>query len=292
MHPGSKRHIRIAWRDGSVRLLVLVVIYRRRCSASKTLLSLAASREALEDSLVVVWDNSPEPALAEDLQWLRRWLPRLAYFHDAANPGLASVYNRVIHRYLKTKTPETFDYLVLFDDDSRLDRHYFAELKRATNEHAWISLFLPLLTAQGKIVSPSDLYGFKGFLWKKNRSGIVRARHRTAMNSGMAISASYLREEFLGYDERLRFYGTDNFFMREYGKTHRQFVVLNCVVQHDLSFFARETIETKLWRHRESVAALCLLNKGRGIETWLTQAYCGICDLRQAIKYRDLRFLA
>jgi hypothetical protein len=150
---------------------------------------------------------------------------------------------------------------------------------------------LPLVAAKGKIVSPSDLYACKGFLWKKNRSGIVLARHRTAINSGMAISAAYLRNQFPGYDERLRFYGTDNFFMREYGKSNRHFVVLECAIQHELSFFARETVEIKLWRHRESVAALCLLNEGRGIQTWLTRAYCGVCHLRLAIKHRDLRFL-
>lgn len=275
-----------------MRLLVLVVIYRRFCSASETLRSLAASREALEGSRVVVWDNSPERALAEESQWLRRSLPMAAYFHDASNPGLASVYNRVIERYLKTQTPETFDYMVLFDDDSQVGRNYFAELERASNDHPGIALFLPRLTAKGKIVSPSDLYGCKGFLWKKNRSGLARTRHRTAMNSGMAISVSYLREEFPGYDERFRFYGTDLFFMREYGRTNRQFVVLDCALQHDLSFFATETVEIKLWRHRESVAALRLLHEGRGMQTWLTRAYCGVCHLRQAIKYRDLRFLA
>ena len=275
-----------------MRLLVLVVIYRHQCSASETLRSLAASRDALEGSLVVVWDTSPEPAVEEERQWLRRSLPRAAYFHDASNPGLASVYNRVIGRYLKTETPETFDYMVLFDDDSQVGRNYFAGLQRDSREHRGISLFLPLVTAHGRIVSPSDLYGFKGFLWKKNRSGLVRARHRTAINSGMAISVSYLREEFPGYDERLRSYGTDNFFMREYGMTNRQFVVLDCVIQHDLSFFARETVEIKLRRHRESVAALCLLQEGRGMQTWITRVYCGVCHLRQAIKYRDLRFLA
>lgn len=274
-----------------MRLLILVVLYRRDCSASETLRSLAACRKALEDSLVVVWDNSPEPADEEQTAWLGRSLPRAAYFHDAANPGLASVYNRIIHRYLKLETAGAFDCLVLFDCDSEVDPAFFAELECARTEHPDIPLFLPLVISHGRIVSPANLYGCQGFCWKKKRSGLMRARHRTAINSGMAISVSYLREAFPGYDERLRFYGTDNFFMREYGKTNCQFAVLNCTVQHDLSRFARETLETKLWRHRENVNSLRLLHEGRGIHTWLAQAYCRVHNLRQAIKYRDLRFL-
>jgi len=275
-----------------VRLLVLVVIYRRHCSASETLRSLAACREALENSLVVVWDNSPEPALEEERKWLQCSFPKVVYLHDGANPGLASVYNRIIHRYLKPETPDPFDYMLLLDHDSQVERIFFAELERANNQHPGIPLFLPQVIAKGKIVSPSNLYGCKGFRWKTHRSGLIRARHHNAMNSGMVISVTYLREEFPGYDERLRFYGTDSFFMREYGRRNCHFVVLDCVVEHDLSFFAKETVEIKLWRHRESIAALCILNEGRGVQTWLTHAYCGVCNVRQAIRYRDLRFLA
>lgn len=275
-----------------MRLLVLVVIYRRSCSASETLSSLATCREALKNSQVVVWDNSPEPALDEERRWLRRSLPRVEYFHDAANPGLAAVYNRIIHHYLKPEAKEAFEYLILLDHDSRVPRQFFTELERASHQNPGIALYLPLVIAQKKIVSPSNLYGCKGFRWKTNRSGLMRARHRTAVNSGMAISVSYLRHEFPGYDERLRFYGTDNFFMREYGKANSHFVVLNSVLEHDLSVFANEPVETKLWRHRESVAALRILNERSGIHAWLAYAYCTVCNLRQAIKYRDLRFLA
>jgi GT2 family glycosyltransferase len=274
-----------------VRLLILVVIYRRHCSASETLRSLASCREALENSLVVVWDNSPEHAVEEQTKWLRRSLPRAAYFHDAANPGLASVYNRIIHRYLKQKTPETFDYLVLLDHDSQVEQNFFGELERATAQHPEISLFLPVVTSHGRIVSPADLYGFKGSFWKTKRTGLTRARHRTAINSGMVISVPYLRDEFRGYDQRLRSYGTDNFFMQEYSKRHGQFVVLDCVVQHDLSGFAKESVEIKLRRHRENVNSLRILNEGRGMQTLLTRAYCSVYNLRQAIKYRDMRFL-
>jgi len=187
--------------------------------------------------------------------------------------------------------PEAFDYMILLDHDSQVDRTFFGELQRARTEHPDISLFLPLVTARGCIVSPADLYGFKGSFWKKKRTGLTRARHRTAINSGMVISVPYLRDEFRGYDERLRSYGTDNFFMREYNKTHGQFVVLDCVVQHDLARFAPEPVEIKLRRHRENVNSLRLLHEGCGIHTWLAQAYCRVHNLRQAIKYRDLRFL-
>lgn len=275
-----------------MRLLVLVVLYRRQCSASATLRSLAACREALQNSLVVVWDNSPETACERERQWLRRTLPAVAYFHDAANPGLATVYNQIIHRYLKTGPSSTFDYLLLLDHDSQMEPNFFVELERASRQHAGISLFLPLLMAQGRIVSPSNLYGCKGVRWKRRRSGLTRTRHHTAFNSGMAISVSYLRKEFRGYDERLRFYGTDNFFMREYGKTRSHFVVLDSVVEHDLSSFTPEDVDTKLWRHRESVSALRILSETQGVTRWLTHAYCGVCNLRQAWKYRDARFLA
>lgn len=274
-----------------MRLLILVVLYRRACRASETLRSLAACRNTLHDSLVVVWDNSPEEAVAEERLWLRSALPRAAYFHDASNPGLASVYNRVIDRFLKAMAPETSDFLLLLDQDSEVDQTFFTALEHATTEHPEIALFLPLVAARGRIVSPANLYGFKGSYWKKKRSGLTPSEHHTAINSGMVISAPYLREHFPGYDERLQFYGTDNFFMREYGKTNRQFVVLDCILQHDLSCFTPENIEVKLWRHRENVNSLRILHEGCGMRTWLAHAYCRLHNLRQAIKYCDRRFL-
>ena len=276
----------------ALRLLILVVVYQRRCSASETLRSLAACADALNHSLVVIWDNSPEAAAEEERAWLVRCLPRVEYFHDEKNPGLAWVYNQIIQRYLKAERSERFEYLLLFDHDSQVDETFFPALDQARLEYPENQLFLPLVRAQGQIVSPSDLYGCKGFRWKKARRGRMPSRHHNAVNSGMVIAVAYLQEKFPGYDERLRFYGTDGFFMREYGRRNSHFVVLDCTLHHDLSFFAAESLETKLWRHRETVAALCLLNEGRGPLNWFTRAYCGLCNVRQALKYRDLRFLA
>lgn len=275
-----------------MRLLILVVIYRRSCGESQTLRSLADCRHALRHSLVVVWDNSPDAASDQQIGWLSETFPRMDYLHDAANPGLASVYNRVISRYVKAEAAEPFDFLLLFDHDTRVPANYLKALQHACRKHPAIPLFLPLVRSREYIVSPSTVYGWKGFRWKQPRRGLEPTRHRNAINSGMAISAAFLRERFAGYDERLRFYGTDSFFMREYGKTHSHFVVLDCALEHDLSFFSDETVDIKLWRHRETVAALILLNENRGIQSWMTRLYGRVCSLRQAVKYRDRRFLA
>ena len=90
-----------------------------------------------------------------------------------------------------------------------------------------------------------------------------------------------------------RSYGTDNFFMREYNKNHGQFVILDCAIEHDLACFTPERlVETKLRRHHENMNSVRLLNEQGSLRAWIAQFYCGVHSLRQAIRYRDLRFLA
>ncbi len=271
--------------------LVLVVVYERVLSQSETLVSLSAQQGLLGDSQVLVWDNSKGAPVDAELQWLRRALPQACYLHHPENPGLATVYNTVIRDHLCTPNGKQFDFLLLLDHDSTIPDAFLPALQDGVEKYPGIFLFLPIVACRGQIVSPANLRGFKGSHWEKKETGLIAARHKTAINSGMAISSTYLRNKFGGYDERFRLYNIDNYFMREYATTNAHFVVLDAVIHHDLAVVTDQDRKSRLWRHRETIRSLHLLGDGLWLRETLTVAYCFLYSLRQAIKYRDLRFL-
>ena len=272
--------------------LLLVVVYERALSQSETLVSLSAQQGLLGGSQVLVWDNSKGGADGAEVQWLRGALPQASYLHHPENPGLATVYNTIIRDYLCTPSGKQFDFLLLLDHDSTIPDTFLPALRDGAEKYPAISLFLPIVTCRGQIVSPANLRGFKGSHWKKKETGLIAVRHKTAINSGMAISSTYLRNVFGGYDERFRLYNIDNYFMREYARTNAHFVVLDAVIHHDLAVVTDQGRESRLWRHRETIRSLHLLSDGSWLRETLTFAYCSLYSLRQTIKYRDLRFLA
>ena len=52
--------------------------------------------------------------------------------------------------------------------------------------------------------------------WKEKLTGVLKINNRFAINSGMVIDAHYLANTFKGYDERIKFYGTDDDFILKY----------------------------------------------------------------------------
>jgi GT2 family glycosyltransferase len=122
--------------------------------------------------------------------------------------------------------------------------------------------------------------------------GRVSSRRTLAINSGMIIRRDYLARRFSGYDERLRFYGTDNDFCRKYSKDERWVYALNSVVTHSLARHVAETRDLRLWRHRENVQALLLTNSSDWFSRVTSKMYCAVYCSKTAIVERDFRFLS
>lgn len=215
-----------------MRYFILVVIYNKRLQESETILSLVRSVAALCGSTILVWDNSLSGQGEGDVSWLRDQCfgVNVLYKHTPENLGLSKIYNRFL-----AEADVAFDFIVLTDHDTTFDRDFFSAHATAVQQAGDVNLYLPKVVFNNAIVSPGRQFFYKSFPYKKLGFGMRLAGNNTAINSGMIIRGSYFRDAFTGYDERLDFYGTDDYFMRQYRQANEYFYVLDYVIQHDLT---------------------------------------------------------
>lgn len=213
----------------SLRLLALVVVYGAEPLQTESLQTLLAIRFDRSNIRVLVWDNSKTPA--SDTEALAA--ADVHYVSTPQNLGLSTIYNRVIAEHLQAG-----EHLLLLDQDSTLPPDFLRSCSAAVIQHPDVDLFLPMIRANGNWVSPLSYLAGWGRYWKQPRAGRMRSRRVCGINSGMLISSRYLKGDCPGYDERLRFYGTDTQFMLDYVDRRRDLVVLDVRLNHDLSFFS------------------------------------------------------
>lgn len=270
--------------------LIVIVLYGKCLSESSSICSLMASGNLLQGRCrLIVWDNSPTPCHPEEIESLQDRIGlTLDYRHNQGdNVPLSVLYNRTIPLLSEGEM------LVILDDDSVFDADLFTKADQAIHTYPDADLFLPVVRNGKDIVSPAAMVGFKGHYLQEVQPGPMPCHHRTAINSGMIISARYLKHEFEGYDERIRFYFTDNDFMSRFTASHQQFIVLDYTVQHTLNFYARgEDFETKSRRLRELRRSFLILMRRRGILAYLsTWLYLVVYSIKFAIIQRDVRYI-
>lgn len=276
--------------ETDIRFFILVVLYKVPLLRSETIRSLMGAAESLRGCTLLVWDNSPMPHASEaDLADLRHSIADVQYVSTPENCPLSVIYNRTIRTKLPSD-PGTF--LVLFDHDSEFPGSLFERAREAIRANPDIALFLPVVTYRDRIVSPADFYFFTGMLWGARRLGRISSRFKTAINSGMVVSAPFLKTDFPGYDERFAFYGTDNWFMLEYARLRPVFCVFDAEISHRLDFHEAQDVESKLRRFREMNRATVLLARGNLLLEAISRAYVRVRSLSLAIVHRDRRFLA
>lgn len=275
-----------------MHLVILVVVYRLSPRQSATLLSLENSKEVLSalPHRIILRDNSSSPFGEKEKENLQHMFSGLnhQYWHDGENLSLSQIYNDVIRGEI---TPA--DHLILLDHDTTFDGNFFKAFLKAHAQSPSCPLFLPLIRQGKDIISPSDMFLFKGSYWKEARSGLVSTHRHTAINSGMIISGQYLLNEFEGYDEKLKFYNTDNYFMWKYGRSQSHFYVLDYSIHHTLNFYdPTESFEKKKARYREMrKSALYLAYLKSPFLGILTYFYYDIFSIKCSLVNKEPRFL-
>ena len=241
-----------------VALKILVVLYNKKIAASETLQSLRMLCGSQDQADVIIWDNSAggqEKASIDEYE--RGILPfKLRYVNTPENLSLSRIYNLVIGRFV---TPD--DYLMLLDDDTCVTSFFFDELRcKITELRGTVDVFLPRIYNKGVLVSPAKMYFFFGRYFKKLEAGFHSSKYIVAINSGMVISGTFLKKGFRGYDERLKFYATDTYFMKEAVKNKANVYVMESALEHDLSFFNDNIdVRDKLERFRAMEVGLKVL---------------------------------
>lgn len=265
-------------------VLALIVVYGQTPIKTMSFQTLAATKKTSVKIRLLIWDNSPEH---HDIrECLALHFEEADYISTPENNGLSTIYNVVIKNYLKHN-----EFLLLLDQDSMIPIDFFEQFSRCSNQHPEIDLFLPTIRANNRLVSPLPYFYGWGICWKTPRIGIQYSKFRSAINSGMMISGRYLKGDFSGYDERLRFYGTDTQFMDSYARSRREFFILDAIIDHDLSFYGAASKHKASKFLEMKIACMLIYENHPRYQRALNITIMYIASIKYALKYKSLSFL-
>jgi GT2 family glycosyltransferase len=266
------------------KLIVLVVLYKKTISASPTISHLLLQNKILFDLELVVWDNSPEPCPEQEVAELSAAFDQFQYISTPENVWLSKLYNQVLRS-------NTYDYALLLDQDSEFPDYYFDKLNAAVLGFPQISLFLPIVINNRKVVSPGSFVYFKGKHWKKIQTGPIPSKNVLAITSGMVISVKVFLAHQMKFDERLNLYGIDTSFMLRFSKFEKQLYVLRIRFDHDTVLWSNPSADVMLSRFRNLKGTWPKILSDKPVALVLAYFYSKVVSLKLALKYQDLRFL-
>ena len=272
-------------------LCFLIVLYKRKPASSETFQSLQNCKGLLKGNCVTyIWDNSPNSLSQYEQKQLIDYNRELSisYLTKNENTSLSEIYNYII------KLCSRDSFLVILDHDTSFDESYITEILKATKspEYSDINLFLPLIISCNKIFSPSFEYlKLRSVLWKHPRVGRIPVKNMQAINSGMVIRTNYLKDAFPGYDENLRFYATDTYFMYVYRSQNKEVCVLNARLNHILNFYEEDNA-SKARRFKEQRRAFLYISRKQGGLFYFVQCLRYVfVTLKFCVVYRNLQFV-
>lgn len=217
-------------------LVILIVLYNKDLTNSQTLNSVLKWNNEKKDiiSQLIIWDNSPRMLPKEQRNFIESNMPKtkISFLGDGNNYALSSIYNSVI-RQLNNED----GWLMLLDHDTTVNDSIVDSMKSAVCEQNCPNLLLPKIYYSNNLVSPGKQFYFLGRHLKRISSGFHKSKHMTAINSGMIINIQYLKDKFPGYNEDIKFYGTDNDFMWKYAQNNELLYVLDERINHILNFY-------------------------------------------------------
>ncbi|WP_298936367.1 hypothetical protein [uncultured Prevotella sp.] len=270
---------------------ILIVLYNKTPKNSSTIVSLSNIDKKFKPYIkCLICDNSKKQLDNKDMSELHYMLKNInhRYKHNnGQNKPLSKIYNDTINKLAEN------EYLIIFDDDSSFDSDFFEKSSQAIIHNKEINLFLPIVYDRGKIISPAKMIWFKGHYLKSITPGMINSKNITAINSGMIINAQYLKHKFIGYDERIKFYFTDNDFMDKFTSTNKKLFILDYKMNHTLNFYLRgENFEIKKKRFKDLRRSYLILMRRKGnFMYYVTHIYLFIYSIKFSIQQRDIRFI-
>lgn len=272
-----------------VKVKVLIVLYNKHIFESETCQSLVnvGNIHSKAISEIYIWNNSSFLLQENEKNLFDSDFPnaRVYYFEDCKNYPLSVVYNTIISRL------DTDGGLLILDHDSTFDENFIKEIQEGFNDYPNINLFLPRIYYHSTMVSPARQYYFYGRYLKQEIKGVVKSQFLTAINSGMFIRCSYLKNEFEGYNEKIKFYGTDNDFMYKYSKKNKYIYVLNARINHELNYYEDISLEKRLHRYKDIRNGIIEQMKSiNSVLYFFSRIYLLYYECRMNVKYCTMRF--
>lgn len=266
-------------------ITILICLYNKEIDASDTIQSLLKANLLKANFKIIVWDNSFVSLSKDSIELLNNNFSNFIYKHTPENVYLSKIYNEVI-KSLREKN----SYLMICDDDSYIPNHFFEVLLKQIKLNPSINLFLPQIYSESILVSPAKDYLIITKFLKELMPGVLDSRYTTAINSGMVISNRVFKSGFR-YNENLKFYGTDNFFMNKYSEKNRHLIVLDVKISHNLSFNSTNNIINKLRIFREIKRANKIIYQNQFLKRQILFINNLFVAIKLCLKYKSLKFL-
>lgn len=206
-------------KSSSIKINILIVLYKKKLEDSLAYNSLIKKQLFNKIINIVIWNNSPEILISNDLD----------YF-EGENEKLSKIYNLMIDKYICNDN----EYLMISDYDTDYSMYDFNLLSSVLiNNNAGI--FIPKLYVNKQLVSPAKRFSFKGYYLNYTREGFISSKNIIGMNSGIIITNICKSKLNVCFDERLNFYGTDTDFFIRYERYFDKLYILPFEALHDLS---------------------------------------------------------
>jgi len=186
---------------------------------------------------------------------------------------------------------DKYKYLIILDDDSKISSDYFDELKNITDSNDDLDIILPVAKNNNIIISPARLFFVKGNYFKTIKSGIYKGK-LLAVNSGMAISRSFIEKNNFRYDQRLLSYGTDNYIMNFANRKHAKYYIMNSVFEHGYSFYDSSDFKKKAEVFSQIKRANKIAFSLSLGQLFMITVYNLAASFKHAIKHRSLKFFS
>lgn len=267
------------------KILLLVVNYNKKIEESETIQSIKKLVKIDFKIKILIWDNC---ALEENEEKLKEIFLSQEYYYLKTNKNveLSKIYNYVIKNYVINKV----DFFMILDNDSKIENIFFKKLYEATLLNQNINLYIPIVKEKERILSPMKVYLVKGIYFKGNISGEIKSKKLFAINSGMVIREKYLAKFGIKYNEKIKFYGTDNDFMKKYEKNNQKAFVLDYIMRHDFSMNDKnEEFEKKKWRYDDMKNGMLQIYKDSKFKYLIIKLYYFFLDIKFDLKNRKNR---
>jgi GT2 family glycosyltransferase len=261
---------------------VLIVIYNRRCDASVSVASIAAT----EKQVFIIADNSTDTDVAA---FNRDFCLRsgIEYCEMNGNSGLSAAYNRGL-----LMLGNRADYLAILDDDTVIPENWMTSLQTAISLDPVAAVYVPYVYDTKGLLSPNRRIGPLFFRLHQKPSQF--SDKMSAINSGMVIRIDSAEIASPLFDESLFLDCVDHLFVirqREAGHTFCMYSADLTQTFFDASEQSRDELLPRAFSRFSgfvkdylSFARACSLN---GL---LVRAYLVFRSLKLNLRFRTFRF--
>jgi rhamnosyltransferase len=267
-----------------VEILIIMVLYNIKLEDSLSFITLSESVDDDSGPLdILVYDNSPEIQSINNAQF-QKW--NIHYIHDSSNAGVSFAYNTGAKLAEKLNK----DWLLLTDQDSDFPTNSVDKYFDAIIHNKSINLFCPILkTSSNIIISPCVFKFHRAFSLEIMQPGLKSLNDFSPINSGLCISLALFNNAG-GYKNAIKLDYSDFYFIEKVKLVVNAFLIIDLVVEHNLSSFEKQSREAVIIRFKyfcDGAILSCdtIKDKIQACVVILRRA------LKHSIKYKSLEFI-